>query len=283
MIPAPLVGHFSSAGRCYGWQPPLPDFRRARLELCRKFGSFPTKWNNEGGYPFPPFDQAQLSSCTSFSSIKAVTYEQQRQGLTPTILSFLFEYYETRLREGDPDKDNGASITDTVTTLQAGVCRETLWPYVDIQNRFSLKPPATAYADADNFKVLSEAAVDQTESAIKAVLRSGLVLVCGIVLYQDFESDRVATTGIVRMPKSSDTMLGGHAVNICGWDDRTKRFRMANSWGPSWGQKGFFEMPYDYILSSDLTSELYVLPVVSDPIMKLHRPKHALDMGKCAA
>ena len=38
-------------------------------------------------------------------------------------------------------------------------------------------------------------------------------------------------------------MLGGHAVNICGYDQIG--FYIANQWGKNWGAKGFAIMPYD--------------------------------------
>lgn len=39
-------------------------------------------------------------------------------------------------------------------------------------------------------------------------------------------------------------MLGGHAVKIVGWgvEDGIKYWICANSWGPSWGENGFFRI-----------------------------------------
>jgi C1A family cysteine protease len=64
------------------------------------------------------------------------------------------------------------------------------------------------------------------------------------------------------MPGPNEQVLGGHAVICCGYDDVAKRFRVANSWGTGWGQKGFFTIPYDYFLNSDLASDFWTLRTV---------------------
>jgi C1A family cysteine protease len=46
---------------------------------------------------------------------------------------------------------------------------------------------------------------------------------------------------------------------IVGYDDVSQRFILQNSWGTSVGQKGFFEIDYNYILNSDLTWDLWIL------------------------
>jgi len=35
-----------------------------------------------------------------------------------------------------------------------------------------------------------------------------------------------------------------HAINIVGWDDRKKAFLIKNSWGTSWGEKGYMWIEY---------------------------------------
>ena len=45
-------------------------------------------------------------------------------------------------------------------------------------------------------------------------------------------------------------MLGGHAVVAVGYDDFKACLIVRNSWGPSWGDKGYFYLPYDYITPS---------------------------------
>ena len=56
--------------------------------------------------------------------------------------------------------------------------------------------------------------------------------------------------------------VGGHAVLAVGYDDRAQRFTVRNSWGPTWGQKGYFTMPYAYLMSASLASDFWMLTTV---------------------
>lgn len=61
----------------------------------------------------------------------------------------------------------------------------------------------------------------------------------GFTVYQDFMSYK---SGIYR--KSSNTVLGGHAVKIVGWgkEKDAEYWIVANSWGPKWGEQGHFRI-----------------------------------------
>jgi hypothetical protein len=67
--------------------------------------------------------------------------------------------------------------------------------------------------------------------------------------YEYFEEN---PTGIYRdeVQPSDDLPIGGHAVVIIGWgtDEETGIFYwlVRNSWGPYWGDNGFFKIQYDW-------------------------------------
>ena len=84
----------------------------------------------------------------------------------------------------------------------------------------------------------------------------------GFTVYESFESQEVAKTGVVPMPAASEKVLGGHAVLAVGYDDPTQRFIVMNSWGTSWGMRGFFTMPYSYLTDSDLSSDFWTVRLV---------------------
>lgn len=58
-------------------------------------------------------------------------------------------------------------------------------------------------------------------------------------VYSDFEA---YTGGVYQHVTGSQ--LGGHAVKMLGWgeDNGTPYWIIANSWNPSWGEKGFFRI-----------------------------------------
>jgi C1A family cysteine protease len=79
-------------------------------------------------------------------------------------------------------------------------------------------------------------------------------------VYSAFEGPQVAKTGVLNMPdKKKESIVGGHAVMAAGYDDTKKLILVRNSWGASWGQKGYFWMPYAYISDPKLASDFWTI------------------------
>jgi C1A family cysteine protease len=141
-----------------------------------------------------------------------------------------------------------------------GVCTETEWPY-DLA-KFRDKPSSKCFTDASKHQALVYNRVPQDLHQIQGCLASGYPVVFGFSVYTTFESQHVAETGVVPLPKKGEKQLGGHAVLAVGYDDSTQRFTVRNSWGDSWGDHGYFTMPYAYVTSAHLASDLWVLYTV---------------------
>lgn len=201
----------------------------------------------------PIVDQGNLGSCTANALCGLVSY------LDPKMIgSRLFLYYNEREMEGTVNSDAGAYIEDGVTSLiNKGICSESLWPY--IVSRFRVKPTNNCYKEALKHQILTTKHINNDLQSMKNALQLGYPFVVGILVYQSFMTPAVAKTGIVSMPKPNEQLLGGHAIVCVGYDDKKKLFIMRNSWGIYWGDKGYFYLPYDYLLSSSLTSDLWCL------------------------
>ena len=98
---------------------------------------------------------------------------------------------------------------------------------------------------------------------MKGCIASGYPFVFGFSVYSGFEKESVAETGELNMPSPKETLLGGHAVVAVGYDDSTQRFIVRNSWGKSWGIKGYFTMPYTYLADSNLADDLWTIRLES--------------------
>jgi len=173
--------------------------------------------------------------------------------------SRLFIYWNERVIEGDTNEDNGAQLRDGITSLaNTGACTEALWPY-NTQVAFSA-PNSTCFAQASLHKISSYQSLDNTDiNALKSCLASGYPFVFGFQVFGSFESESVATNGIVPMPSAADEPQGGHAVMCVGYNDSTQTFTVRNSWGPDWGDEGYFYLPYAYMTSSDLANDAWTL------------------------
>jgi len=201
------------------------------------------------------FDQGQLGSCTANALVGLRQYcLLQNKNLNS--LSRLFLYYEERSLKGTINEDSGAELRDGMKVLQqTGCCPEKDFPY-DI-TKFTNKPTYQALKDAAGFKIISYQRVADLIS-LKTALAHNLPVALGIAVYDSFESDAVAQTGIVPMPDTNtEECLGGHAVLAVGYDDVKGRVIVRNSWGSSWGDKGYFYLPYAFIQNADLTSDMW--------------------------
>ena len=138
------------------------------------------------------------------------------------------------------------------------MCDETSWPY-NI-TKFKSKPSVKCYTAALK-DVVSKYESLLSVTSYKNVLASGYPFVFGFTVYESFESDIVTRTGIVPMPAKYEQVLGGHAVMAVGYNDAKKWFIVRNSWGPGWGDKGYFYLPYAYF-TPGLTSDFWVIYTV---------------------
>ena len=241
----------------YGWLPDLPDHRDMRYGVVR---TVPAK--------LPPLvdlrahcsaveDQGNLGSCTGNALAGAVEFLEKKDGVRLTDVSRLFIYYNERVIEHSVNDDSGAMIRDGIKTLvKLGVCSEKKWPYVI--SKFTSKPSPGCYKDARDHQVTAYARL-QTVDEMRACLAEGFPFIFGFTVYESFESTRVANTGVAPLPTPKEKVLGGHAVLAVGYDDAKKRFLVRNSWGPTWGMKGYFTMPYAYLGDRNLSDDFWTI------------------------
>jgi C1A family cysteine protease len=64
------------------------------------------------------------------------------------------------------------------------------------------------------------------------------------------------------MPVKGESSIGGHAVVGVGYDDAKQWFVVRNSWGPKWGMKGYFTLPFPYLTDSNLSDDFWTIRVV---------------------
>ena len=241
----------------YGYIPDLPDHRdymfsavyRAVPKLPASIDLRPTC--------SPVEDQQALGSCTANALVGSLEFLEMKDGLPFTDLSRLFVYYNERVIEHTVASDAGAMLRDGIKTLgKQGVCSEKNWPYVI--SKFKNKPTKTCFTEASAHTITSYQRL-QTLDDMRSCLAAGYPFVFGFTVYESFESSQVAKTGVAPMPKASEAVLGGHAVVAVGYKDSTKRFIARNSWGPSWGQKGYFTIPYNYLTNPQLASDMWTI------------------------
>src|SRR5580704_10170246 len=245
----------------YGWIPDIPDARDHVLHLSNTASALPPSVDLRPQCA-PVYDQGQLGSCTANAIAGAIEFDQRKEQLAEIFTpSRLFIYYNERVIENSVASDAGAQIRDGIKSVASqGVCAETLWPYVEGQ--FATRPSAPCYKIAKTHPAVNYSRVPQDPNQLKACLAAGYPFVLGITVYESFESEQVAHSGVVPLPQASEIALGGHAVMAAGYDDASQRFLVRNSWGSDWGMGGYFTIPYAYLADDNLASDFWTIRVV---------------------
>lgn len=248
--------------RYYGRKPDKKDDRDYRYVASSSvIAALPTSVDLRPNCP-PIYDQGQLGSCTSNAIAGAIEYDQMKQGKTPFMPSRLFVYYNERAMEGTVNQDAGAAIRDGIKSVsRQGVPPETDWPY-DV-TQFAVKPSQQAYTDALLERAVLYQRLPVNLLTMQACLASGNPVITGFTVYESFESQVVADSGVVPMPRRGEQVLGGHAIDIVGYNNSSNWFIIRNSWSDSWGDKGYAYMPYKYLANPQLTGDMWTIRTVS--------------------
>jgi C1A family cysteine protease len=236
----------------FGWKPSLPDQR----DLIADTSEIKVAEEVDPRSDLPAvYDQGQLGSCTANAVAAALEYNDRLDGDsdlgTP---SRLFIYYFERKVEGSPpDQDTGAYGRDGFKVAKRwGTPPESDWPYSDANpGAFQEEPPQKVMDEAAKHKLeAAYRAVPRSVDSFKAVLSNRQTCAFGFTVYESFESDAVAKTGIVPMPGRDERVLGGHEVLMVGYlKDEPNYALVRNSWGDGWALDGYCLFPWAYLLS----------------------------------
>jgi C1A family cysteine protease len=190
----------------------------------------------------PIKDQGEEGSCTghAFSSARewiARKYEKSAPVLSPQCL-----YAEELLASGDFPNDEGAMPRTACQVLTAlGCCELALYPYVAGQ---ITRPTPEQMQNALKYKTGAYHRIASLVDFLKCLANpTPWPVLAGFTVYESFMSEQVAETGVMPAPRVGEQPQGGHEVLCLGYDLPRQLALMQNSWGESWGQKGYFWMP----------------------------------------
>jgi C1A family cysteine protease len=254
------MGKIVKIERKFGWKRDQPDFRDKVLPLVKR--TLPESVDLRSKCP-PIIDQLDLGSCTANAIASAYQYVHMKQGLGNFVPSRLFIYYNERVMEDSVSEDAGALIRDGLKSIGngsqgKGVCSETLWPYKTY--KFARKPCVKCYTNALKDQAIKYMGVPQSADHLKSCLADGYPFVFGFTVYSSFMN--IGDNGLAAMPEVTDTVEGGHAVICVGYDESKQLYIIRNSWGESWGDKGYFYMPYKYLHDPNLSDDFWVIQLV---------------------
>lgn len=190
------------------------------------------------------YDQGDIGSCTANALAAAIQFldgKARRRSARP---SRLFSYYFGRQPINMTNEDSGAYIRDVVKMAnKVGLVREDKWPYKAI-NLLRTPPPELVSEAASRQITQYERIDDGNIEEMKRCLADGFPFLAGMIVYN--KSWDIAEQNGTMDLIANDTIKGGHAVLVVGYDEKRQAFLCRNSYGKKWGIDGHFWLPYDY-------------------------------------
>jgi C1A family cysteine protease len=207
-------------------------------------------WRSNGGNFITPIrDQQSCGSCVSFGTLATIEARVNIACRTPGTARDYSEAYLFYCGCGNCCGTGWNFAPALDFCKNRGVAAEASFPYTPgdkpcpsgITPLFNITGYTTALSTADRKNTIARGPV-----------------VAGLAIYQDFYAYRSGVYRHVQGP-----LMGYHAVSVVGYDDAQQCWIAKNSWGPAWGEAGFFRIGYGQV-EIDTTFPFFE-PVVTCP------------------
>ena len=202
--------------------------------------SLPRSIDLSGNFPVPGNQGAQ-GSCVGWAVSYLKSYQERLEERWEFARNTQFSpaWVYNQINGG---RDQGSHPLHAMSLIQSdGAATLATMPYD--AGDYLTQPSNQAIEEASNFPGGDIKRVDSVNQ-FKAALSHRVAFVLAIPVYPSFQRLR---GGNAAYNDLSGVRVGGHAVVVVGYDDDRfgGAFKVLNSWGSGWGDRGFFWIPYD--------------------------------------
>jgi C1A family cysteine protease len=249
--------------------------RAKSYRYSAKVNNLPTKvdWRNVNGrsYVTGVRDQGNCGSCWAFASTAAL---ESRILITSQTPDMDLDLSEQAMVSCDDKNDGCAGGWPDLTMAYlktTGLPLETDAPYMSGET--GITGACTATMQQNTYRVTSFEDVATSVEAIKNAIAQHGPVVTGFTVYTDFLSYQSGVYSHV-----TGFIEGNHMVTIVGYDDAEQAWIIKNSWGPDWGENGFFRMKAG-TNECDIEDEVYTYDYATVPGTSFVLSPSSADFG----
>lgn len=209
------------------------------------------------------FDQQATSSCVANAFLHAVILKEAREGLEFEELARLYPHWFSRWMHNSQWWDGGTYLHTMADALRKFGCPpERDWKWGQFSTRVNRRPNWNALRNAHARRGGRYVRIYETQrdriQAVQQALMNGHDVAFGTRLAKSF----LAPDGdaLIKPPGDTDEIAGNHAMLIIGWAtfNGVLYFRVLNSWGRFWRDRGLCWMRSDYITAA-YTRDLHIV------------------------
>lgn len=220
-----------------------------RVPVYRAF--LPSRADLSKYFP-PPGDQGSIGSCVGWAvgyaarAYYAAAVEGRNLKDRSNIPSPQFIY--DSIKQLGPCATAGAQISGALRLLKQGSLSLREYP----SSSSVCAPPTPAQAARatdfriDDWEIITPSSA-QFLDQVKGLIYESRPVIIGMRLTPSF--DRLKAGEIYRGRCKSDASCDSHAMVIVGYDEARQAFKLINSWGRDWGERGFGWLSYDSALT----------------------------------
>lgn len=189
----------------------------------------------------PPIqNQGQRQSCTGHALAWMLTQTLCSRGMPCPILSPSFPWFYARAALGQQAEDTGCNLRIVFEVAhKRGVPPVERW---EQRVPYDREPDSLANSYAQALRIPRYERCDDLREMQHAIAIERQSVVVGTTIFERWAG---CTGRLDYDPR--ERSLGGHAFVLVGYDDMRQSFRIANSWGETWGDGGYAWLPYEHL------------------------------------